>query len=117
MNVVDSFRQENLRKDLPDFNIGDTVVLSVRIQEGGKSRVQNFEGVVMARRGTGLEASVTVRKISSGIAVERIYPLQSPNLASVKIVKRGRVRRAKLYYLRGRTGRKARIREAPRRTE
>lgn len=115
MNIVDSLRRDGLRDDLPDFKIGDSIVLSVRIQEGGKSRVQNFEGAVMARQGTGLEASVTVRKISGGIAVERIFPLQSPNLDSIKIVKRGRVRRAKLYYLRGRTGRKARIREATRR--
>jgi len=115
MNVVDSLRQDGLRSDLPDFQIGDTVVLNVKIVEGGKTRLQAFEGAVIARRGTGLEETVMVRKISSGIAVERVFPLQSPNLASVKVVKRGRVRRAKLYYLRGRTGRKARIREAPRR--
>ncbi len=115
MNIMDSFRRDGLRTDLPDFGIGDTVVLNVRIQEGNKTRIQAFEGAVMARQGTGLEESITVRKISSGIAVERIFPLQSPNLDSLKIVKRGRVRRAKLYYLRGRTGRKARIREMPRR--
>jgi large subunit ribosomal protein L19 len=114
MNVVDSLRKEGLRDDLPDFNIGDTVVISVRIQEGGKTRIQAFEGVVISRRGTGLEASIMVRKISSGIAVERVFPLESPNLSAIKVVKRGRVRRAKLYYLRGRTGRRARIREAPR---
>ncbi len=115
MDVVDTFRSGDLRSDLPDFGIGDTVVVSVRIQEGGKTRIQAFEGVVMARRGAGLEASVTVRKISGGIAVERIFPLQSPSVDAMRVVKRGRVRRAKLYYLRGRTGRKARIREAPRR--
>ena len=114
MNVVDDLRRADLRDDLPDFNIGDTVVVNVRIVEGGKTRVQAFEGAVMARQGTGLEASVMIRKISGGIAVERIFPLESPNLASMKVVKRGRVRRAKLYYLRGRTGRKARIREARR---
>lgn len=115
MNIVDSIRQESLRSDLPDFNIGDTVVLRVRIKEGDKERTQAFEGAVIARQGTGVEASITVRKISSGIAVERVFPLQSPNLVSLKVVKRGRVRRAKLYYLRGRTGRKAKIREARRR--
>jgi large subunit ribosomal protein L19 len=115
MNVVDSLRRDGLRTDLPEFNIGDTVVLSVRIVEGEKTRNQDFEGAVMARQGTGLEESITVRKISGGIAVERIFPLQSPNLSAMKVVKRGRVRRAKLYYLRGRTGRKARIREMPRR--
>lgn len=114
MNVVDSFRQDGLRDDLPEFKIGDTVVLSVRIQEGGKSRVQAFEGVVMAQRGSGREASIMVRKISGGIAVERVFPIQSPNLVSVKVVKRGRVRRAKLYYLRGLTGKAARIKEARR---
>ena len=115
MNIVDSLRQDGLRSDLPDFNIGDTLVLRVRIKEGDKERTQAFEGVVIARQGTGLEASITVRKISGGIAVERVFPVESPNLSSVKVVKHGRVRRAKLYYLRGLTGRKARIREMPRR--
>ena len=115
MNIVDSLRQDGLRSDLPDFNIGDTVVLRVRIKEGDKERTQAFEGVVIARQGTGLEASITVRKITGGIAVERVFPVESPNLSSVKVVKHGRVRRAKLYYLRGLTGRKARIREMPRR--
>ncbi len=115
MNIIDSLRQDGLRSDLPDFNIGDTVVLRVRIKEGDKERTQAFEGVVIARQGTGLEASITVRKITGGIAVERVFPVESPNLSSVKVVKHGRVRRAKLYYLRGLTGRKARIREMPRR--
>jgi large subunit ribosomal protein L19 len=114
MNVIDDIRRKDLREDLPDFNIGDTVIVNVRIVEGGKTRIQAFEGVAMARQGTGLEASVTVRKISGGIAVERIFPLESPNVDAIKVVKRGRVRRSKLYYLRGRTGRKARIREARR---
>ncbi len=114
MNVLEEIRRSGLRDDLPDFNIGDTVVLNVRIQEGNKSRIQAFEGVVIGRQGTGLEASITVRKISSGVAVERIFPLQSPNLDSVVRKKQGRVRRAKLFYLRGKTGRKARIREKTR---
>jgi large subunit ribosomal protein L19 len=115
MNVLDSFRQDGARTDLPEFGVGDTIVVSVRIQEGGKSRLQAFEGVVIGRRGGGNEESVTVRKISGGVAVERIFPLQAPAVDSIRVVKRGRVRRAKLYYLRGRTGRKARIREATRR--
>jgi large subunit ribosomal protein L19 len=114
MNIVDSLRSDSLREDFPEFNVGDTVTMRVRISEGGKSRIQAFEGVVMGRRGTGREASVTVRRISGGVAVERIFPLHSPNLDSIKLIKKGRVRRAKLYYLRGRTGRKARIREAGR---
>lgn len=114
MNIVEQMRATGLRDDLPDFNIGDTINVAVRIKEGGKSRIQNFIGAVIARQGTGLEATVTVRKISGGVAVERIFPLESPNVDSVAIKKRGRIRRAKLYYLRGRTGRKARIREARR---
>ena len=114
MNIVETMRQEGLRDDLPEFNIGDTIVVAVRITEGGKSRLQNFIGAVLARQGTGLEETITVRKLSGGIAVERIFPLQSPNVASIEVKKRGRIRRAKLFYLRGRTGRKARIREARR---
>jgi len=114
MNIVEQMRAEGLRDDLPDFKIGDTINVAVRIKEGQKTRIQNFIGDVIARQGTGLEASITVRKISGGIAVERIFPLESPNVDSISIKKRGRIRRAKLYYLRGRTGRKARIREARR---
>ena len=114
MDVMHTLRNEALRSDLPEFNIGDTVAVAVRIVEGGKTRLQNFEGAVIARQGAGLERSVTVRKISGGIAVERIFPLESPNVDSVRVVKRGRVRRSKLYYLRHKRGRKARIREARR---
>lgn len=114
MNIVEQMRAEGLRDDLPDFKVGDTVNVAVRIQEAGKSRIQNFIGAVIARHGTGKEASVTVRKISGGIAVERVFPLESPNVDSIAVKKKGRIRRAKLYYLRGRTGRKARIREARR---
>ena len=114
MNIVETMRQEGLRDDVPEFNIGDTIVVAIRITEAGKSRLQNFTGAVIARQGTGMEETITVRKLSGGIAVERVFPLQSPNLASLEVKKRGRIRRAKLYYLRGRTGRKARIREARR---
>ena len=114
MNIIDSFRSDDLRTDLPEFGIGDTVVLNVRIQEGNKTRVQAFEGVVIARQGTGREASVTVRKISNGVAVERVFPLQAPALDSLVLKKQGRVRRAKLFYLRGKTGKQARIREKTR---
>ncbi|MCB1183864.1 50S ribosomal protein L19 [bacterium] len=114
MNIVEQMRATGLRTDLPDFNIGDTITVAVKIQEGGKTRIQNFIGAVIGRAGTGLEASVTVRKMSGGIAVERIFPLESPNIDSISVKKKGRIRRAKLYYLRGRTGRKARIREARR---
>ncbi|MBE0565830.1 MAG: 50S ribosomal protein L19 [Krumholzibacteria bacterium] len=114
MNIVETMRQEGLRGDLPDFNIGDTVSVGVRITEGGKTRIQNFVGAVIAEQGTGLERTITVRKISGGVGVERIFPVESPNLEGITVTKKGRIRRAKLYYLRGRTGRKARIREARR---
>jgi len=114
MNTVETMRQEGLRGDLPEFGIGDTVSVAVRITEGGKSRIQNFVGAVIAEQGTGLERTITVRKISGGIGVERIFPVESPNIEGITVTKRGRIRRAKLYYLRGRTGRKARIREARR---
>ncbi len=114
MNIVEQFRTEGLRDDLPEFGIGDTINVAVRIKEGNKSRIQNFIGAVIARQGTGREATVVVRKISGGVAVERIFPLESPNVDSIAVKKRGRIRRAKLYYLRDRTGRKARIREARR---
>ena len=114
MNIVETIRSTGLREDLPDFNIGDTISVGVRIQEAGKTRIQNFIGAVIARQGTGTEATITVRKISGGIAVERIFPVESPNVDSILVKKRGRIRRAKLYYLRERTGRKARIREARR---
>ncbi len=113
-NVIDSLRYDSLREDLPAFAIGDTIRIAVRIKEGGKERLQNFEGVVIAEQGTGQEKTITVRKLSSGVAVERIFPIESPNVAAIQVVKRGRVRRAKLYYLRDKSGRQARIREARR---
>ncbi len=114
MNIIEQMRADGLRDDLPDFNVGDTINVAVRITEAGKSRIQNFIGAVIAKHGAGLEASITVRKITGGIAVERIFPVESPNVSAIEVKKRGRIRRAKLYYLRGRTGRKARIREARR---
>ncbi len=114
MDIMDKLRTETLRSDLPEFGIGDTVAVAVRIQEGAKSRLQNFEGAVIAQQGHGSERSMTVRRLSGGIAVERVFAMESPNLASIRVVKRGRIRRSKLYYLRGKTGRQGRIREARR---
>ena len=102
-------QKEWLRTDLPAFRAGDTLRVNVRVKEGEKERVQAFEGICIARRGSGVSASFTVRKISNGVGVERIFPLHSPMLADITVVRRGRVRRAKLYYLRGRTGKAARI--------
>ena len=111
MNRLTALRREGLREDIPEFRPGDTLRVSVRIREGNKERSQRFEGVCIARRGAGVSETFTVRKISSGIGVERIFPLHSPNVSEIKVVRRGRVRRAKLYYLRELSGKAARIRE------
>jgi large subunit ribosomal protein L19 len=98
-------------KTLPDFQPGDTVIVNVRVKEGERTRVQAYEGVVIARSGGGINENFTVRKISYGEGVERVFPLYSPNIDSLKVVRRGKVRRAKLYYLRDRRGKSARIAE------
>ena len=104
-------QKEWLRNNVPAFRAGDTLRVSVRVREGDKERLQAFEGVCIARRGSGVSATFTVRKISSGIGVERIFPVHSPMIAEISVVRRGRVRRAKLYYLRHLTGKATRIRE------
>lgn len=109
--IIDALEKEQLRTDIPEFNPGDTVRVEVRVIEGDKSRLQAFEGNVIARRNRGLNSSFTVRKMSSGEGVERVFQTHSPLIASVKVTRRGDVRRAKLYYLRQRTGKAARIRE------
>lgn len=104
-------QKEWLRKELPPFRPGDTLRVSVRVKEGDKERIQGFEGVCIARRGSGVSETFTVRKISNGVGVERIFPVHSPMIAEIHVVRRGRVRRAKLYYLRHLTGKATRIRE------
>ena len=112
MNKVQEATKEFLRADLPEFDSGDTVAINVRVREGTKERIQLFEGVVINKRGgSGLDASFTVRKVSSGFGVERIFPLHSPMIASIKVKRRGKVRRAKLYYLRSRVVKATRIKE------
>ncbi|MBI1180924.1 MAG: 50S ribosomal protein L19 [Alphaproteobacteria bacterium] len=116
MNIIEQINQEQVAqltdgKTIPDFAPGDTVRVNVRVVEGNRERVQAFEGVCIARKNDGLNSSFTVRKISYGEGVERVFPLYSPRLESIELVRRGRVRRAKLYYLRGRTGKSARIAE------
>ena len=114
MNLIQQLEAEaieNLGKDIPDFRAGDTVRVGVKVVEGTRERVQNFEGVVIARSNRGMGSNFTVRKMSFGEGVERVFPLYSPILDSVTVVRRGIVRRAKLYYLRGRTGKRARIAE------
>ncbi|MBM4117164.1 50S ribosomal protein L19 [bacterium] len=116
MNIVDAVRNQQLKDGIPDFNVGDTVKFRVKVIEGNKERFQPFQGTVIQRRGSGVEATFTVRKISGNIGVERVFPLHSPNISDLEVVRRGKVRRAKLYYLRGLSGKKARIssrREAP----
>ena len=104
-------QKEWLRRDIPAFRAGDTLRVNVRVKEGDKERLQAFEGVCIARRGSGVSATFTVRKVSNGVGVERIFPVHSPMLAEIVVVRRGRVRRAKLYYLRNLTGKATRIRE------
>jgi large subunit ribosomal protein L19 len=111
MHAFIETQKEWLRTNLPAFRAGDTIRVNVRVKEGEKERVQAFEGVCIARRGSGVSATFTVRKISNGVGVERIFPLHSPMMASVDVVRRGRVRRAKLYYLRALSGKAARIKE------
>ena len=111
MDVVQDVAKAQIRDDLPDFGPGDTIRVNVRVREGDKERIQAFEGVCIGRRGAGISESFTVRKISSGIGVERIFPVHSPSIDSIELVRRGRVRRAKLYYLRRLRGKATRIRE------
>ena len=112
MNKVMNAVSDYIREDIPSFRSGDTVNVGVKVVEGSKSRIQNFEGVVIAiSSGGGLDKTFTVRKISNGVGVERIFPLHSPNIDSIKVLKKGKVRRAKLYYLRELKGKAARIKE------
>ena len=111
MNVLDSVDVASLRKDVPAFRPGDELKVHVRVIEGNKSRVQLFQGVCIARQGSGLTETFTVRKVSYGVGVERIFPLHTPSVEKIELVSRGDVRRAKLYYLRELRGKKAKIRE------
>lgn len=108
---VREIEEEYMRSGVPSFSPGDTVRVRVRVTEGDKSRLQAFEGVCIAKSGSGLNETFTVRRISGGVGVERIFPLHSPTVEEIKVVRRGQVRRAKLYYLRGRRGKAARVRE------
>jgi large subunit ribosomal protein L19 len=112
MNLIRSVEQEQLRPEIPDFRAGDTVKVYVKVVEGGKERTQPFEGVVISKRNEGLRSSFTVRKISHSIGVERSFLLNSPRIERIEVLRRGQVRRAKLYYLREKVGRAARIKEA-----
>jgi large subunit ribosomal protein L19 len=111
MDILHTVTANQLRTDLPDFRPGDTVIVHVRVIEGDKERIQIFEGVCIKRKGGGINETFTVRKISNGVGVERIFPLHSPRLAKIEVKRKGKVRRAKLYYLRKLKGKAARIKE------
>ena len=110
-NLVAQITKSQIRTDLPKFVTGDTIKVNVRIIEGGKSRIQVFQGVVIARRGSGVGETFIVRKMSSGVGVERTFPVNSPSIASVEVLKHGKVRRKKIYFLRERSGKSARLKE------
>jgi large subunit ribosomal protein L19 len=111
MNPTDLVERQYLRSDLPDFRPGDTVKVHVRVIEGERERVQVFEGIVIRRRGSGLSETFTARKVSFGVGVERTFPVHSPMVSKVEVITKGHVRRAKLYYLRERVGKKAKVKE------
>ncbi|MDR7416907.1 MAG: 50S ribosomal protein L19 [Armatimonadota bacterium] len=111
MDKIHLVEQPHLKPEIPEFWPGDTVRVHTRVREGGRERVQVFEGVVIARRGGGLRETFTVRRVSHGVGVERIFPLHSPNIVRIEVVRRGQVRRAKLYYLREKVGKATRIKE------
>ena len=110
-NIIDLIESEGIRKDLPNFNVGDTVKVFVKVVEGNKERLQAYEGTVIARKNGGIRETFTVRRICYGVGVERTFPLNSPKIDRIEIVRRGRVRRAKLYYLRDRKGKAAKVKE------
>ncbi len=110
-NLIDLIEKEGMRTDLPDFRVGDSVKVFVKVVEGNKERLQAFDGIVIARRNGSIRETFTVRKISYGVGVERTFPLHSPKIDHIEIVRKGKVRRAKLYYLRGRTGKAAKVKQ------
>ena len=111
MTIIEQINNENVKKEVPSFNVGDTVRVSVKVVEGTRERIQAYEGVVIAKRGGSISETFTVRRISFGVGVERTFPLHSPKITDIKVVKKGAVRRAKLYYLRNLTGKAAKFKE------
>ena len=111
MDALKLITEGSVKKELPEFEIGDTVKVDVKIREGERERIQAFEGTVVARKGSGVAETFTVRRVSYGVGVERVFPIHSPNVANVEIIRKGRVRRAKLYFLRDRVGKAAKVKE------
>lgn len=111
MDALKLIAADSVKKEIPEFSIGDTIRIGVNIREGDKERVQHFEGTVIARKGSGVGETFTVRRVSYGVGVERVFPIHSPNVKDVTVIRKGRVRRAKLYYLRDRVGKAAKVKE------
>ena len=111
MNIIDQIEKEQLRNDIAPFNIGDTVKVSVKVKEGDKERIQAYEGVVVAKKGSSIRETFTVRRVSFGIGVERTFPLHSPRIEKVVVTRKGKVRRAKIYYIRNLSGKAAKVKE------
>ena len=113
-SIIDAINQENIKSSIPEFNVGDTVKVMVKVIEGDRERLQAFEGIVIARKHGGISETFTVRRLSFGVGVEKTFPIHSPKVADIQVVRRGKVRRAKLYYLRARTGKAAKVKELSR---
>ena len=111
MNLIEKLDQQNMKETLPEMNVGDTVRVHVKIKEGSRERIQVFEGTIIAKKHGGVEQTITVRRLSYGVGVEKVFPVHSPNIGNVETVRRGKVRRAKLYYLRDRVGKAAKVKE------
>ena len=112
MDLIENIEKDYLKQDLPDFNSGDTVKVNVKVSEGNRERIQTFEGVIIAINNVGINKTITVRKLSFGVGVERIFPVHAPIIDSIEVIRKGKVSRAKLYYLRDRVGKSAKIKEA-----
>lgn len=112
--IIEAINQENLKKEIPEFSVGDTVKVMVKVIEGDRERLQAFEGICIARKHGGISETFTVRRLSFGVGVEKTFPIHSPKVADIQVVRKGKVRRAKLYYLRGRTGKAAKVKEVKR---
>ena len=113
-SIIDAINQENVKSSIPAFNVGDTVKVMVKVIEGDRERLQAFEGIVIAKKHGGISETFTVRRVSFGVGVEKTFPVHSPKVADIQVVRRGKVRRAKLYYLRERTGKAAKVKELAR---
>ena len=111
MNIIDTLEQEGMKKDLPELKIGDQVKVNVKVIEGTRERIQTYEGVIIAKKNGGIRETIVVRRVTFGVGVERTFPIHSPKIAGIQVVRHGKVRRAKLYYLKNRTGKAAKLKE------